>query len=98
MSKFWFDKTKHIIANHIDNTDNQKLPSTFADRCMLVKKTKVLPIEAIVRGHLDGSAWESYNKTKKINGLEIGGQYQKFDKLESPISHRQLKQKLVRKI
>ena len=85
MAKFWFTKTKHIIANHIDNTDNQKLPTTFADRCMLVKKTKVLPIEAIIRGHLDGSAWESYNKTKKVNGLEIGGQYQKFDKLESPI-------------
>ena len=38
MAKFWFAKTKHIITNHTDNTDNQKLPTTFADRCMLVKK------------------------------------------------------------
>ena len=85
MAKFWFDKTEHITANHIAHGVDEKLPATFADRCMLVKKTKVLPVEAIVRGHLDGSAWETYQKNKKINGMIIDGKYQKYDKLQSPI-------------
>ena len=39
MAKFWFDKTKHIIVNHIDHNDKQKLPSAFLDRCMPVSYT-----------------------------------------------------------
>ena len=59
MAKFWFNKTKHIIENHLcENTI--KLSNFLNDRCMIVKKTKVVPIEAIVRGHIAGSAWHTY--------------------------------------
>ena len=35
---------------------------------MRVRKLKVFPIEAIVRGYITGSAWSSYKKTGKVNG------------------------------
>ena len=85
MTKFWFKLTNQIITNHLldkNEIKNLNISNEVADRCMLVKKTKVLPIEAIVRGHLTGSAWESYKKKSIINNeitKKIYKQYQKFD-------------------
>ena len=70
LSLFWFNMTKDIVKNHIVDIKELKineLGQESRDRCMLVKKTKVVPIEAIVRGYLAGSAWEFYKKTKMIN-------------------------------
>ena len=69
MAKFWFNKTNHIIQNHILN-EQLDMPENIQKNCMLVTKTKVLPIEAIVRGHLAGSAWSTYENTGKINNIE----------------------------
>ena len=52
---------------------------------MLVKKTKVLPIEAIVRGHIAGSAWSVYESSQKINGLASNKIFKKYDKFDEPI-------------
>ena len=60
VAKFWFDKTKHIVPNHIiDYPDPQVI---------LTKKAKVFPIEMIVRQYITGSLWREYS-----NG--INGQY-----------------------
>ncbi len=58
VSKWWFDKTKHLVPNHvIDDTD---------ERIMKVKKCKVLPIEFVMRSYLTGSTdtsiWKNYEK------------------------------------
>ena len=85
MTKFWFKLTNQIITNHLldkNEIKNLNISNEVTDRCMLVKKTKVLPIEAIVRGHLAGSAWESYKKKNIINNEiinKIYKEYQKFD-------------------
>ena len=52
---------------------------------MLVTKTKVLPIEAIVRGHLAGSAWSTYESIGKVNNIEMAKSYKKYDKFKEPI-------------
>ena len=88
LSLFWFEKTKEIIKNHIINFQTIKinnLSDKDKDRCMLVKKTKVLPIEAIVRGYLAGSAWQSYKKTKIINNKKSDIIYEEFQQFEKPI-------------
>ena len=88
LSLFWFEKTKEIIKNHIINFQTIKinnLSDEDKDRCMLVKKTKVLPIEAIVRGYLAGSAWQSYKKTKIINNKKSDIIYEEFQQFEKPI-------------
>ena len=58
VSKWWFDKTKHLVPNHvIDDTD---------ERIMKVKKCKVFPIEFVMRSYLTGSTdtsiWKNYEK------------------------------------
>ena len=93
MAKFWFNKTRHIVSNHIANEDLD-LPSNVRDNCMLVTKTKVLPIEAIVRGHLAGSAWNTYEATQKINGIPVTKEYKRYDKFDAPIFTPSTKAKL----
>ena len=61
---------------------------------MLVTKTKVLPIEAIVRGHLAGSAWNTYEATQKINGIPVTKEYKRYDKFDAPIFTPSTKAKL----
>ncbi len=85
MSEFWFRKTKHILDNHIIEDSSINVASDIVDRSMLVKKTEVIPIEAIVRGHLTGSAWKSYKDSKEINGELINKEYQQYDMLSQPI-------------
>jgi phosphoribosylaminoimidazole-succinocarboxamide synthase len=38
-------------------------------RSMTVRRLKIFPIEAIVRGYVTGSAWAEYQKTQTIHGL-----------------------------
>jgi phosphoribosylaminoimidazole-succinocarboxamide synthase len=84
MAKFWFKKTSHIIQNHI--LDEQlDIPENIQKNCMLVTKTKVLPIEAIVRGHLAGSAWSTYESIGKVNNIEMEKSYKKYDKFNEPM-------------
>jgi phosphoribosylaminoimidazole-succinocarboxamide synthase len=71
ISAHFFKETKSIIDNHFitDNIDEypeefQAFRAELEDRSMLVRKSKVIPFECIVRGYITGSAWSEY----KIGG------------------------------
>ena len=92
LSKFWLEKTKHIITNHFITDDLSKYPknlSEFSDqlnqRSMLVKKCKPLPCEFVVRGFVAGSGWAEYQKTGAICGVELPLGLKKYQKLDEPI-------------
>jgi len=92
LSKFWFDYTKHIIPNHVISTDISDLPKEvqkykkeLAYRSMLVKKTKVVPIECIVRGYISGSAWSSYKKDGTVCGLKLPNGMQESEQFPGPL-------------
>jgi phosphoribosylaminoimidazole-succinocarboxamide synthase len=55
-SLYWFEQTKHIIANHV-------IASPHAN-ALLAKRCRVLPIEFVVRGYMTGSTdtsiWTQY--------------------------------------
>jgi phosphoribosylaminoimidazole-succinocarboxamide synthase len=38
---------------------------------MQVRKLKILPIEAIVRGYITGSAWNEYKKSGTVHGIKV---------------------------
>ena len=62
MSKFWFDYTKDVVANHMVSVDVNDMPEFFhkdeyIGRSMLCKKLTMLPVECIVRGYITGSGW-----------------------------------------
>uniref|UniRef100_D8Q108 Phosphoribosylaminoimidazole-succinocarboxamide synthase n=1 Tax=Schizophyllum commune (strain H4-8 / FGSC 9210) TaxID=578458 RepID=D8Q108_SCHCM len=74
ISLFWFRKLAHIIPNHFVTADVDAMPEgvrKYKDqldgRAMLVKKAKVVPLEAIVRGYISGSAWAEYKKSGTVH-------------------------------
>lgn len=88
ISKYWFDFTKKEIANHVVSMDVKDFPAELqkhadilAGRSMLVKKTKVIPIECIVRGYLEGSGWKDYQKTQTVCGHKLPAGLKQCDKL-----------------
>ena len=82
LAAFWFEKTKHIVQNHVISVPDQNV---------LVSKTcKNFPIEMVVRGYLTGvantSIWYSYEKGERtIYGMKFPDGMHKNQKLPKPI-------------
>ncbi|MDH5473402.1 MAG: phosphoribosylaminoimidazolesuccinocarboxamide synthase [Gammaproteobacteria bacterium] len=91
VTRFWLNKLKHIIPNHLaDIPLEQVIPDqaereAVASHAMVVKKLKALPVEAIVRGYIIGSGWKDYQKTGAICGISLPPGLQMADKLPEPI-------------
>lgn len=62
-----------------------QMRSQFENRSMLVRRLKVFPIEAIVRGYITGSAWSSYKKTGEVNGKRLPEGLQESQQFPEPI-------------
>ncbi|SJX65334.1 probable ADE1-phosphoribosylamidoimidazole-succinocarboxamide synthase [Sporisorium reilianum f. sp. reilianum] len=83
LSTFWFGLlTPSLIESHIIATDFAEFPDELKQkldgvkhqvegRSMLVKRAKVLPIEAIVRGYITGSGWAEYKRTGTVHGIKL---------------------------
>ncbi|HEX2695027.1 MAG TPA: phosphoribosylaminoimidazolesuccinocarboxamide synthase [Acidobacteriota bacterium] len=92
ISKFWFDFTALVCPNHLISAEAADFPAAirpFAGildrRSMLVRKTKVVPIECVVRGYLAGSGWKEYKTSGKICGIKIPAGLRESDRLEEPL-------------
>ncbi|MBW2101026.1 MAG: phosphoribosylaminoimidazolesuccinocarboxamide synthase [Deltaproteobacteria bacterium] len=92
ISLFWFEVMKPLIENHLISSHVDDYPAgckpyaeILKDRSMLVKKTKPLPVECVVRGYISGSGWKSYQKSKSICGINLPGGLKESDKLDEPI-------------
>ncbi len=91
VSNFWFNKTQHIIANHLtDKTLDDVLPeaaerNVIKGRGIVVRKLNPLPVEAIVRGYLIGSGWNDYQKTGAVCGIQLPEGLQQAQQLPQAI-------------
>ncbi len=92
ISLYWFRQTEQIIKNHIVATRVEDYPvelqpykDILSDRSMLVKRSKPLPIEAIVRGYLSGSAWKEYKKSGTVCGIRLPEGLVESARLDSPL-------------
>ena len=90
MSKFWFDYTKDIVANHMISVDVKDMPEFFQNeeydgKSMMCKKLQMLPIECIVRGYITGSGWASYQKNGTVCGITLPAGLQESEKLPEAI-------------
>ena len=92
ISKFWFDYTKDLLPNHVVSTDVKDFPRECAPhadalrgRSMLVRKTRPLGVECIVRGYLSGSGWAEYQKSQTVCGIPLPGRLVESSKLDDPI-------------
>ena len=91
ISNFWFDKTAHLIPNHLTHESVASiLPAgvdlaLYAKRSVVTKKLKPVPVEAIARGYIIGSGWKDYQKTGAICGIELPIGLQQAEQLPTPI-------------
>lgn len=78
ISLFWFGLLADIVPNHLISADIDQFPAIchpyrdqLEGRSMLVKRTRVVPIECIVRGYLSGSFWSAYKKGTTVCGFAL---------------------------
>ena len=99
LSAFWFNKTRNLITNHvIEVVDDLSVldacltrdkrfsyPSYLVGRSMIVNNAERIPVEAVVRGYLSGSAWAEYQQYGTVSGLPLPKGLQESQQLPEPL-------------
>ncbi|MFN5542645.1 MAG: phosphoribosylaminoimidazolesuccinocarboxamide synthase [Betaproteobacteria bacterium] len=90
LANFWFEKLKHIVPNQLTGIDPESVVAPnerdqVRGRAIVVKRYKVLPIEAVVRGYLEGSGWAEYQQSQSVCGVKLPAGLQRASKLPEPI-------------
>jgi phosphoribosylaminoimidazole-succinocarboxamide synthase len=91
LSAFWFKKFDKVVDHHLITADFDKMPDAvraheeLRGRSMLVKRTKVFPVECVVRGFLEGSGWKDYKASGQICARALPKGLVQCDKLLNPI-------------
>ncbi|KAJ6163985.1 bifunctional purine biosynthetic protein Ade1 [Penicillium chermesinum] len=61
----------HFLTLDLPPQIPDSLRPVLQNRSMQVRKLRILPIEAIVRGYITGSAWKEYQKSGTVHGIPI---------------------------
>ena len=91
LSAFWFQRLD-FVPNHFITADPKAFPADLKNfavelsgRATLVRRTKPLPVECIVRGYLAGAAWEEYRERGTVGGHEVPRGLREASKLPQPL-------------
>jgi phosphoribosylaminoimidazole-succinocarboxamide synthase len=90
ISAFWFQRftftPNHMIAVQFDlPPELEPFREQLAGRSMMVRKTKPLPVECVVRGYLAGSGWKAYQTTGTVCGHKLPSGLELAAQLPQPI-------------
>ncbi|MBN2099803.1 MAG: phosphoribosylaminoimidazolesuccinocarboxamide synthase [Dehalococcoidia bacterium] len=97
ISAFWFNKTAHIVPNHllevvkdagqlkVHSRKGSDFPVGLANRSMIVRRAERISIECVVRGYLSGSAWAEYSAKGTVNGLAMQSGMRESERFPEPI-------------
>jgi len=90
IANYWFQKTEHIIQNHLTGISPEEVLSKneaemLAGRAIVVKKLRPLAIEAVVRGYLIGSGWKEYLSSGMVCGIPLPQNIKLAQQLPNPI-------------
>jgi phosphoribosylaminoimidazole-succinocarboxamide synthase len=91
LSAFWF-KRFDKISNHFVTAAFVEFPkelqpfrAQLAGRSMIVRKTKPLAVECVVRGYLAGSGWKEYQESQSVCGIKLPAGLKLASQLPEPI-------------
>ncbi|KAK2783014.1 Bifunctional purine biosynthetic protein ade1 [Emmonsiellopsis sp. PD_33] len=70
----------HFLTLDLPASIPAPLRPSLQNRSMQVRKLKVFPIEAIVRGYITGSAWNEYQKSGTVHGIPIAAGLKESEK------------------
>ena len=91
ISNFWFDKTAHLMPNHLTGrTIASVLPpgtdvALYARRSVVARRLRAVPVEAIARGYLIGSGWKDYQSTGALCGISLPAGLRQAEQLPQAI-------------
>jgi len=95
ISAWWFRKLEGTVPHHMISADAdtiiREVPSlkdhraSLVGRTMLCRRTKVFPIECVIRGYLSGSAWKEYATQGTLAGETLASGLLESGKLEPAI-------------
>jgi phosphoribosylaminoimidazole-succinocarboxamide synthase len=95
ITAWWLAQLDGRVAHHLlsANVDEilAEVPSlaghreALAGRSMLCRRTRVFPIECVIRGYLAGSAWKEYRATGTLAGEPLPAGLVESDRLEPAI-------------
>ena len=92
LSAFWFDRTTHIVPNHMVSINPATYPESLqphaemlGGRSMLVRRARPVPIECVARGYLAGSGWREYQESGEVCGVPLPTDLRESDRLPEPI-------------
>src|SRR5260370_36772856 len=81
ISAWWFERLEGVVPHHLVSADDdamiRQVPAlrdhraAIAGRAMLCRRTKVFPIECVIRGYLSGSAWKEYAAHGTLAGEKL---------------------------
>jgi phosphoribosylaminoimidazole-succinocarboxamide synthase len=98
LSTFWlrFIQSRHICRTHLLSDDAAEIPASafkpggttrdqLVGRSTIARKARVIPIECVVRGYLEGSGWKEYQAAGSVCGIHLPKGLRQCDKLPEPI-------------
>ena len=90
LSNFWFAKLGSIVPNHLTGIEPETVVAPaerdeVRGRAVVAKRMQPLPIEAVVRGYLEGSGWREYAAGGTICGIPLPVGLQRASSLPEPI-------------
>ena len=91
LSAFWFKRfskvKNHFVTANFDEfpKELQAFRPQLAGRSMIVRKTKPLPVECVVRGYLAGSGWKEYQESQSVCGIKLPSGLKLASQLPEPI-------------
>jgi phosphoribosylaminoimidazole-succinocarboxamide synthase len=95
ISAWWFRQLEAAVPHHMISADAdaiiREVPAlrdhraSLLGRAMLCKRTKVFPIECVIRGYLSGSAWKEYASHGTLAGEMLAPGLLESGKLEPAI-------------
>jgi phosphoribosylaminoimidazole-succinocarboxamide synthase len=91
ISEFWFERTRHIVPNHVSDRPLASVVraadelALLAGRAAIVRRLQALPIEAVVRGYLIGSGWKDYQASGAVCGIRLPAGLELAAQLPEPL-------------
>jgi phosphoribosylaminoimidazole-succinocarboxamide synthase len=95
ISAFWFNELEGVVPHHMISADTDAIigevpaldvhRATLEGRAMVCKRTRVFPIECVIRGYLAGSAWKEYDAQGTLAGEKLQAGLLESGKLEPAI-------------
>ncbi len=89
VSAFWFNELEGVVPHQMISADADEIIAELPElkihradilgRVMLCRRTKVFPIECVIRGYLSGSAWKEYAASGTLageNSLQVSSKAQ----------------------